>query len=125
MFLLNSRSPLATKTSHSLKRAGTLYTKDTGLFCRVPLPGLLRDALGYSPRGTCVSSRYEQQQQHMPPFHGHLESVEGAPVPPARLCLLLTITVLHKLLLTARQGSAVHLSGCVRNMFTLVLVQEY
>ena len=79
----------------ALHRAGTPSTKDTGLFCRVPLPGFCRDALGYSPRGTCVSSRYEQITRLLPPFHGHQAKAEGKYSPSQNLRLLLTITVLH------------------------------
>lgn len=41
--------------------AGTPYPEVTGLDCRVPSHGLHRDALGFSPRDTCVSSRYERR----------------------------------------------------------------
>lgn len=40
------------------RKAGTPYRKLTGLICRFPWPGTSRHALGYSPRGTCVGSRY-------------------------------------------------------------------
>ncbi len=39
-------------------KAGTPSSEGTGPICRFPWPGILRHALGYSPRGTCVGSRY-------------------------------------------------------------------
>ena len=71
--------------------AGTPSPKVTGLVCRVPSGGLRRHALGYSPRGTCVSSRYGHREPRLHTFHGHLESAEvpsiGDPItssPPSR-----------------------------------------
>ena len=71
--------------------AGTPSPKVTGLVCRVPSGGLRRHALGYSPRGTCVSSRYGHHGPRLHTFHGHLDSAEvpsiGDPItssPPSR-----------------------------------------
>ena len=71
MFLLNSRDPLATATygpGPKAKTAGTPYTEGTGLICRVPSPGVARYALGFSPRGTCVGSRYGRGGSFPTPF---------------------------------------------------------
>ncbi len=40
------------------RAAGTPSPEVTGLICRVPWPGVTRAALGFSPRNTCVGSRY-------------------------------------------------------------------
>ena len=70
-----------------LLRAGTPSPKVTGLVCRVPSGGLHRHALGYSPRGTCVSSRYGRHRPRPYTFHGHPDSAEpssiGGPITPS------------------------------------------
>ena len=61
MFLLNSRAPLVIapcNRTYTDTIAGILYTKGTGLICRVPLARLNPHTLGFSPRGTSVGSRY-------------------------------------------------------------------
>ncbi len=51
-----------------LRRAGTPSTEDTGPFCRIPSTAFLRRALGFSPRDTCVSSRYGLSGSFLFPF---------------------------------------------------------
>ena len=61
LFLLNSRVSLVTvpcNRRHESTNAGTPYTEGTGLICRVPLSRLFLEAVGFSPRGTCVGSWY-------------------------------------------------------------------
>ena len=50
------------------KAAGTPSPEVTGPICRLPSAGFSRHALGYSPRGTCVGSRYGRQGSLPVPF---------------------------------------------------------
>ena len=50
------------------KAAGTPSTEGTGLVCRVPSPGVTPDALGFSPRGTCVGSGHGHRGSFPAPF---------------------------------------------------------
>ena len=71
MFLLNSQAPLGTATCGprvNPRTAGTPSPEVTGPICRVPWPGLPPDALGFSPRGTCVGSRYGRGGSFPDPF---------------------------------------------------------
>ena len=80
----------------ALHGAGTPYTEDTGLICRVPSRRLDQQALGYSPRGTCVGSRYGLNVRPHWAFHGDQESTEDGVTPSySRLHPLLVITTLH------------------------------
>ena len=68
----------------TLLGVGTPSTKGTGLICRIPSPRFVRYALGFSPRGTCVSSRYEHDTRLHRNFHGHQGSTEADNCPPHR-----------------------------------------
>ena len=57
MFLLNSRSSLVTATRLSPNLA-LLLPKLRSYFAEFPRDTCIRYALGYSPKNTCVSSRY-------------------------------------------------------------------
>ena len=95
--------------------AGTPSPEVTGPVCRVPSGGLLRHALGYSPRGTCVSSRYGRHGPRPCTFHRHPESAEVSlkRETPSRLHPLLTITVLRGLQRLDSATALLGLSGCV------------
>src|SRR5580658_792328 len=68
MFLLNSRSSLVTATRPQIGLA-PLLPKLRGKFAEFPHSNSRRHALGFSPRGTCVSSRYEPNLP-ISTFHG-------------------------------------------------------
>ena len=71
MFLLNSRTTLVTAScncNHKTTIAGTPYTKDTGLICRIPSIRLHLHTLGFSPRGTCTGSGYGCPRFFLIPF---------------------------------------------------------
>src|SRR5580658_1158677 len=68
MFLLNSRSSLVTATRPQIGLA-PLLPKLRGKFAEFPYSNSRRHALGFSPRGTCVSSRYEPKLPSST-FHG-------------------------------------------------------
>ncbi len=50
--------PLPRGSTLGVRAAGTPSPEVTGPICRFPSAGLPRRALGFSPRGTCVGSRY-------------------------------------------------------------------
>ena len=61
MFLLNSRDPLVTETcepNSSLSPQAPLIPKLRGQFAEFPCIQYTRYTLGFSPRDTCVGSRY-------------------------------------------------------------------
>ena len=92
----------------ALHGAGTPYTEDTGLICRVPSRRLDQQALGYSPRGTCVGSRYGLIVRPHWIFHGNQESAEDGVTPSSsRLHPLLVITTLHGLAPLEQAGKPV------------------
>ena len=57
-----------TVPAETARTAGTPSPEVTGLICRVPWPGVTRAALGFSPRNTCVGSRYGRGGSFPTPF---------------------------------------------------------
>ncbi len=102
MFLLNSQAPLGTATCGP--RGGPpgpqapLLPKLRGQFAEFPGPGYPPHAWGYSPRSTCVGSRYGRGGSLPAPF-SRAPGVGGRLLtePHSRLQPLLTITVLRGL----------------------------
>ena len=81
-----------------LQRAGTPSPEVTGLVCRVPSGGLVRHALGFSPRGTCVSSRYGYHRPNHVLFTGTWNQLKSPQLgTPSHLHPLLAITALRGL----------------------------
>ena len=77
--------------------AGTPYTKDTGLFCRIPLSWFPQYALVFSTRSTFPSSGYGFSQSNMLSFHGHQAFPKHCC--HSKFILLLAITALHRTIL--------------------------
>ena len=117
MFLLNSRFPLVTATCSPFpiallsKTLGSrpqapLLPKLRGQFAEFPRPGSPRHALGFSPRGTCVGSRYGRggflpASFSRAPGIGRTALTGGY----SRLRLVLAITALPRLRTVKRGGS--------------------
>jgi len=64
-----------------LARLAPLIPKVQGKFAEFPRPDYRRHALGFSPRGTCVSSWYGRTSWPHRVFHGHQGSIEEGPAP--------------------------------------------
>ena len=79
-YVLIKQSELPGHCDLLFRGAGTPSPEVTGPVCRVPSGGLLRHALGYSPRGTCVSSRYGRHGPRPCTFHGHPDSAEPSSI---------------------------------------------
>ena len=97
--MLNSRISLVTEPyncNYKTTNVGTLYTKDKGLICRIPLRRLIPHTLGFSPRGTCAGSGYDYLRSILIPFSGAQDinrtPHEGA-IPTFNPFLI--ITILH------------------------------
>ncbi len=117
MFLLNSRSPLVSATNKVLQAriVGTPYPEVTGLICRIPSHELRRHALGFSPRGTCVSSRYEHEVDLNILFTDTRDRLCELTPSPSRFRSVLTITALPEIIRLDTQASVLSLSRCVKN----------
>ena len=80
MFLVNSRDPLVTATcgpTSSVRPQAPLIPRLRGQFAEFPRPQSTRYALGFSPRDTCVGSRYG----HEAPLPGRLHGLPGSTEP--------------------------------------------
>jgi len=98
------------------KTAGTPSPEVTGPICRVPWPGLPRHALGFSPRGTCVGSRYGRGGSFPAPFSrapglGGTRLTAG----PSRLHPVLAMTALPGLQRLGGAAAPLPLSRGVRS----------
>ena len=120
MFLLNSRAPLVTATCGPNQRLGPqapLLPKLRGQFADFPRPASPRHALGFSPRGTCVGSRYGRGGSFPIPFSRAPGIGRTTLKTGGHSCFhpVLTITVLPGLIQLDRARTLLGLPRCVRD----------
>ena len=77
-----------------LTRLAPLLPKVQGKFAEFPRPDYRRHALGFSPRGTCVSSWYGHTRRPHRGFHGHRGSSEDRKRSYSRFHPVLAMTAL-------------------------------